>query len=123
MKKDKVSKSNEGIVQSGGSINAGALAVGRSAEAVSYGSILAPDLETLRQQIRELRSMLGTDVAKDLDPSQGEAAAKLVKVVENPHPEKKSLLQILSTIGSAARGISGITSAVELIRKGVEHLL
>jgi len=98
---------NEGIVISGGSFSAGAVAVGRGATAVQHD---AGEAARLAGELREL--LAGHEAAQaDADALAAELAT--------PAPAPGRLRELLDGIAGAAGGLAGVATAVAALRVAI----
>jgi hypothetical protein len=120
---------NEGVQQSGGTINAGQLAVGRSARNVKI--VTADVAEALHRQGRGAIEgpLEALEIAVKTDgPALPQAGQMLTDVsnvaaeVMRPKADKTTIGTLLQRIGEAAKAVSSIVKAVEVL-KGVVALV
>jgi len=114
---------NEGIVQSGGSIAATNIAVGRKAT-ISQGQAIDPDaLQGVQRQLAKLLEALeknGQEIGNREEVVQAAQTAKDELAKEKPsHLTLKSLL---NGIADSVKSVSSIATAVEGIKLAVAAL-
>jgi hypothetical protein len=98
---------NEGIVVSGGSFSAGAVAAGRGATAVQQEGGEASRLAA------ELRELLAGHEAARAD------ADAVVAELATPSPAHGRLRELLDGIAGAAGGLTGVATAVAALRAAI----
>ena len=113
---------NEGIVQSGGKIEANQIVVGRGARAASISPTADKESEHLRQQLQTSVALLIETIEAhrgDFTNSKQvlETAQLLNKEAEASTPNKLTLTAILEGIGKAAASVSAIGGSVAAVQK------
>jgi hypothetical protein len=116
-------EANEGIVQHGGTINAGAIAVGRGARALQRVDAAASTLDDQREvatRLRELTALLVAHAEELERPDDVLVAAETVaEELTRPQPSRLTLTGVLEGIVGAASGVSGIAAAVAALRAAI----
>jgi hypothetical protein len=113
---------NEGIIQRGGSLQAGALAVGRGASAVQQVDAAAAQLERdgeaeVARRLRDLTELIQTHAAGLQQPDDVLSSAGLVAdEIARPEPNRLTVSALLEGISRAAGGVTGIAAAVTALR-------
>lgn len=114
---------NEGIVQHGGTISAGAIAVGRGARALQRVDAAASALADQREvgsRLQELTALLVAHVGELERPDDVLAAAETVaEELTRPQPNRLTLTGVLEGIVGAASGVSGVAAAVAALRAAI----
>jgi hypothetical protein len=114
---------NEGIVQHGGTISAGAIAVGRGAQALERVDAAASTLVDQREvgtRIRELTALLVAHAGELERPDDVlSAAATVAEELTRPDPNHVTVRGVLEGIVGAASGVSGIAAAVASLRAAI----
>jgi hypothetical protein len=113
---------NEGIVQHGGTIDAGALAVGRGARAVQRVEAAASTLDgpEVAARLRELTALLAAHAGELERPDDVLAAAETVaEELTRPEPSRVTLAGVLDGIAGAASGVGAIATAVAALRVAI----
>lgn len=112
--------SNKGIIQYGGVINAGQLAVGDQASVHVYGAReqaeLSQRLEALLREIHaaDLPARRRTELVGAVEGMKQEA--------RSPKPSKTTLESGLSLVEKAASSVSGVAAAVKVVQEVVSLL-
>jgi hypothetical protein len=116
-------RANEGIVQSGGSIVAGNLAVGRGA--VARGDVRAPAQETdIAEALRALRDAVAQHGAGLADPSVvASTVDELQEEAEKEQPDRFRLRGLLELLSEAGQSVGGIAAAVTAVKVALGGLL
>ena len=114
---------NEGIIQHGGSMNAGALAVGRRARAIGRIDAAASSLgdrDDIAARLREITALL-VEHADELEQPDDLLAATgtVAEELARPEPNRLTLSSLLSAIASAASGVTGIAAAITALRAAI----
>jgi hypothetical protein len=107
---------NQGIIQYGGTISAGSLAVGTGAQAYSqaYKALADKGLDEIKAKLEELVQAVHAESGKLSNPGQvHQATGELARELTKEKPEKPAVLRILAQITSAAGGVSGVLTAVK----------
>lgn len=111
-------KNNEGIIITGGELNADQLAVGKSATINIASTMRTSDLI---ERVDALLSILDANKSDIKNYNDVKKAGEVIKdelVKENP--DKKILSILLSRISDSAPVISSITESVNFIKEGIE---
>jgi hypothetical protein len=119
MKKSKV---NQGIIQSGGKIEANQIVVGRGAQAVSMSSESDGENRKLREELQKSVALLIQTLETHRNnltngPELLETAQSLEREVLAKKPNKLTATAILEGIAKAAGSVSAVGTAVEAIHK------
>jgi hypothetical protein len=122
-------RANEGLSQSGGSIQAGAMAVGRGATASNVSNTVCDALREggrgpIADRLDELLRALRDHAAELPDPDgiQG-SADTVVHELARDEPNKITILGILSGIRDTVGSVSGIAAAAGGLMTEVRNLL
>jgi len=120
---------NEGIQISGGRIEAGALAVGRGAQAHNVVRMASRELEDrghadLGQRLEELLRQLDAHAAQlsnaqELKDSTRLVAEELVK----DRPNKTTVTGVLAGIAQSVKSVAGLATAAEALTHAVHLFL
>ncbi len=114
---------NEGIVQSGGSMTATNIGVGRKAT-ISQGQMIDPDaLQGVQRQLANLLDALekqGQEIANRDEVMQSAQTAKDELAKERPN--HLTLKSLLTGIADSVKSVSSIATAVEGIKLAVAAL-
>jgi hypothetical protein len=112
---------NEGVIQYGGTIQGGQIAIGRESKASSIGNELT-DSNALVVAFERLASKVEAH-ATELDNHDLVVAeiAKLREEITNKSPNKTALATILSKVAESVKNVATIAGAVETLQK-VLHL-
>jgi hypothetical protein len=107
---------NEGVNMTGGTINAGNIAVGRGSTAKSESPQLgredvAERLEELLRQLEAHRDAVPDDVHTDTGVVQEELAKE--------QPDKKKVLRFLKGISESVKTVTGLTTAADDLLEAV----
>jgi hypothetical protein len=115
---------NSGIMVTGGHFEAKAVAAGKNARAettICEGGT-AVTLEELRVEIdRLLHSYQGAK--GPLSPEEESTAAQIRAEAQKPQPEKPKLDSLLDRLGSNAKSVSSIVTAVSAVKKLITLLV
>jgi len=120
---------NEGIVVTGGSVQAGAIAVGRGARATQNIAGSAAALEgTGHQEIADLLRRLTQLIeqhADDLERPEEllESTATVAQEVAGDQPNRLTLRALLAGIAEAAGGVTSVAAAVEALQHALGGML
>jgi predicted glycosyltransferase len=113
---------NEGIIQKGGTMNVGAQAVGRGAQAVHYAEKSAA-LEEVRGRLDQVLKALeehGHAIANREEVAQ---ATQLVKEeVSKEQPNKLTVRGLLTSIAESVQSVTSIAIAVEAAKVAISAL-
>jgi hypothetical protein len=104
---------NEGIVVSGGRLEAGALAVGRGARAQQAPVEAVPELTELLRRLTRAIEQHAAELPHA--PELLAATETVAREVARPQPNRLTVRALLAGIAEAAGGIAGITTAVTAI--------
>jgi hypothetical protein len=101
--------SNYGIIQHGGSMRVGNVAVGPGATILEQRGMaeVALRLRQLTQAVMEERSLI------DDHPEVGEATSHLAAELRQREPRRNRVLQLLAVIAQGAGSVASVASAVE----------
>jgi hypothetical protein len=114
---------NEGIVQHGGTISAGAIAVGRGARALERVDAAASTLVDQREvaaRLHELTALLVAHAGELERPEDVLGAAEMVaEELTRPQPNHLTVKGVLEGIVGAASGVGGIAAAVASLRAAI----
>jgi hypothetical protein len=114
---------NEGIVQHGGSIDAGALAVGRRARAIQRVDAAASalgDRDEIAARLREITALLLAHADELEQPDELLAATGTVaEELTRPQPNRLTVSSLLAGIAGAASSVTGIAAAVTALRAAI----
>ena len=107
---------NYGINQTGGTINAGAIAVGKNAKATSVSS---ESLVNARAEMLRLVELL--EVHANEVPDETVALGELAqRELESDQPNKRKVLGWLKTIATGAGSVAAISEAADTVRQAIE---
>lgn len=115
---------NSGIMVTGGHFEAKSVAAGKNARAETtiHESGTAVTLEELRVEIdRLLHSYQGAK--GPLTPEEQTTAAQIRAEVQKPQPEKPKLDSLLERLGSNAKSVSSIVTAISAVKKLITLLV
>lgn len=120
---------NEGIQMSGGRIEAGALAVGRGAQASNVVGAARRELEErghaeLGHQLEEFLRQLDAHASRlsnadELKEATGLVAEELVK----DRPNKTTVTGVLASIVESVKSVAGLATAAEALTQAVQLFL
>lgn len=114
---------NYGIRQSGGTIRSRNLAVGAGARAgdVVAGERSGADVETLREQVRQLVQAIEAHTAALQESSRLlETAAE--QEAAQPGSGRDRFTAIVDRLSGNLRSVAGLTAAVEAVREAIARL-
>ena len=117
---------NQGIIQYGGNIQAGALAVGTNAQAFSkaYEALAGKGMDEIKSKLQELVQAIGTHSSQLANPSEvHKSAEELASELGKEKPETPTVLRILKQIASGAGNVTTIVTAVKGLIGAVTLLL
>lgn len=116
---------NEGIWMSGGRIDAGALAVGRGAQAIQ-GRDADPDpaRAEVYRRLEELLRRLEADAERLENPEEVRDATQVVAdELRKDKPNKTTITGVLTSIAAAVTSVSGLASATDALLESVRSFL
>ena len=120
---------NEGINISGGSLNAGQIAVGRGAQAIQNTYNLANQLEEagksgVAQAITELLKALEANSNKVADQEEvTQAVQQVAEEVQKEKPNKFTLKGLLSSLKESLGSVAEIAGQVTILQKAIALML
>jgi translation initiation factor 2B subunit (eIF-2B alpha/beta/delta family) len=120
---------NEGINVSGGSLNAGQIAVGLGAQAIQNTYNLANQLEEsgkseVAQAITELLKALEADSNKVTDKEEvTQAVQQVAEEVQKEKPNKFTLKGLLSTLKESVGSVAEIAEKVTILQKAIALMM
>lgn len=120
---------NEGINVSGGSLNAGQIAVGRGAQAVQKTYNLANHLgETgqleVAEAIAELLKTLEANSNKIIDQEEvTQAVQQIAEEAQKEKPNKFTLKGLLSTLRESVGSVAEIAEKVAILQKAIALMM
>jgi translation initiation factor 2B subunit (eIF-2B alpha/beta/delta family) len=120
---------NEGINISGGSINAGQIAVGRDAQAIQNTYNLANQLgesgkSEVAQAIAELLKALEVNSDKITDKEKvTQAVQEVAEEVQKEKPNKFTLKGLLSTLKESLGSAAEIAEKVTILQKAIAAMM
>jgi hypothetical protein len=120
---------NEGIYQTGGSINADQLAIGRNASIsktinAAAQSLDQKGLQEIKEKLQALYEALETDGGSLKNAGEVMESTEVVaKELSKDKPNKLTLTGVLDGILGAVKSVTSITGAVNLLKKAIETLL
>lgn len=110
---------NEGIQISGGSIQAGAIAVGHKAHA--EGSLGGADL---RSEVETLRAVVERNAAELQDASAALSdVRRILAELEEPQPEAERVTSLLGRLRSGAGHVAEIATSLATVERLVSAVL
>ncbi|MBZ5681004.1 MAG: hypothetical protein LAO24_12945 [Acidobacteriia bacterium] len=107
---------NRGIIQYGGSIQAGSLAVGDGASAYSqaYKALADKGLDEIKGKLEELVQAVKAESGQLKDAGKvHKSTEELARELAKEKPEKPVVLRILEQIAGAAGNVSTVIAAVK----------
>lgn len=115
---------NEGVIQHGGSINAGNLAVGRGATATQYQSASSDaGLAAVQAQLDKVLELLATKSHEIPDHEDVvQSAQSLKQELDKDKPNKLTLKSLLSGIADSVKSVTTVATAVEALRTAITAL-
>jgi len=120
---------NEGIYQSGGSIQGDQIAVGKNARATKISNVANEVLEQkglqeIKDKLDELLKALN-DHATSLaaTPEILDSTEIVVKELAKDKPNKLTVIGVLSGIADGAKSVASIANAAEALKKAVTLFL
>lgn len=120
---------NEGINISGGSLNAGQIAVGRGAQAIQNTYNLANQLEEagkseVAQAITELLKALEANSNKVADKEEvTQAVQQVAEEVQKEKPNKFTLKGLLSSLKESLGSVAEIAGQVTVLQKAIALMM
>jgi hypothetical protein len=114
---------NEGIVQSGGTINAGNLAIGRNAVANQTHNADSGALEEVRNQLASLMDALqkhAQEIPNSAEVMQSAHTAQ--EELSKDKPSRLTLRSLLSGIAESVKSVTTVAAAVEALKVAVTAL-
>lgn len=120
---------NEGINVSGGSLNAGQIAVGRGAQAIQNTYNLANQLgesgkSEVAEAITELLKALETNSNKVTDKEEvTQAVQQVAEEVQKEKPNKFTLKGLLSTLKESLGSVAEIAEKVTILQKAIALMM
>jgi hypothetical protein len=116
-----MTEKNNGIIVSGGTLNADVVAVGPGANA---GKVVGVDSRTtVVARLDELLRALGSHDAGSPERAAAVTAASSLKVeVAKERPDHKKVSTFLAQLVAAASSISAVAGAVQGIQQAIAHL-
>ena len=119
--------SNSGIVQYGGSISAGNLAVGTGATIVLSDVIQGLEergMDEIALRLKELTQALVRDRSSIEDYAKvGGATSRLGVELNQKTPDRRRVLQLLAVIAKGAGTVASVSTAVESLRAAVTAIV
>jgi len=112
---------NEGIIQSGGTMNVGAMAVGRGAVAKQTQSAQPiQDLQAVRAEIDKLLELLKAQASTLPGGQDVVHSARTVKEeLAKEKPNQLTIKSLLAGIADSVKSVASIATAVEAVRAAV----
>jgi Family of unknown function (DUF5955) len=118
--------SNSGIIQHGGSISAGYMAVGHGAtiRLGDVNSLERPDMGEIALRLRQLTEAV-TEQRSSIEnhPEVGQATSQLAAELRHKEPRWNRVLHSLAVIAQGAGSVASVASAVESLRTAVLAVL
>jgi predicted glycosyltransferase len=113
---------NEGIIQKGGTMNAGAQAVGCGAQAVNYAEKSAA-LEEARARLDQVLKALAEQGHTIANREEVMQTTQLVKEeISKEQPNKLSVSGLLKSIAESVQSVTSIATAVEAAKIAIAAL-
>jgi hypothetical protein len=107
---------NQGIIQYGGTISAGSLAVGTGARAYSeaYKALADKGLDEIKTKLEQLVQAVQAESGRLNNPAQvNQSTTELARELTKEKPEKPVVMRILEQITSAAGDVAGVLTAAK----------
>jgi len=116
---------NRGIVITGGTVNADAMAAGEKSTAQSVTQIgTTPSLDNARSQMADLVEAVRARAAALEDGDQSLTVAKLAqRELAKQRPDKRSFLGLLESLASGVGSVTSLATAVTAIQQAVTAVL
>ena len=120
---------NEGIQISGGRIEAGALAVGRGAQARNVVKTASRELENrgypeLGQRLDELLHQLAVHASQLSNADELKGSVRLVaEELVKDRPNKTTVTGVLAGIAQSVKSVAGLATAAEALTHAVQLFL
>ena len=115
---------NTGIMVTGGHFEAKTAVAGKNArgETNIYESASAITLEEIRAEIDRMLFLYRSEMGA-LSPDEERTAAEIRAEVQKPQPQKSQLDSLLGRLGSNAKSISSVVTAITAVQKLVTLLV
>lgn len=115
-------RGNKGIIQSGGSINTGQLAVGDRARNVQTIAPAAQQAELVQHLAALVATLQEHRVELPKPDDAVHAAESLAEEVQKPQPNRSRIMTLLGVVADLGKLAPGIGTAVELVVKAAKAL-
>jgi hypothetical protein len=119
-------KGNEGLIISGGSVTAGALAVGREASAVQHtnAGFDQSQLTELNSLLKQLQQGIELHKEKIKDSAEAQQAVELIRnEVKQVQPNRLTVRSVMTGLKESIHAIAELKPLVEAAGQIIGHLL
>jgi uncharacterized protein YhaN len=115
---------NEGIIQHGGAMNVGNMAVGRGASATQYQNAASDAaLEAVRVQMDKVIELLAAKSHEIPDHEEVvQSAQSLKQELGKDKPNKLTMKSLLAGIADSVTSVASVATAVEALRTAMSAL-
>ena len=115
---------NKGIMITGGTVNAGAVAAGDNAQAINMQPPQAPaSIEEMRERLAELLGELRVHHAELDDAEQTVALAQLAaREAEHEHPNRERFIGLMRTVAAGVGSVASLAGSVTALEHAATAL-